>query len=109
MELAEIDNALIDEIVRRITRVSQPDRVILFGSAARGEMSRDSDIDLLILEKEIRDERQEWMQIREALRGLGCGIDLFLMTTDWFEASKGVIGGLAYPANKHGRVIYAAA
>jgi predicted nucleotidyltransferase len=45
-----IDDALKAEIVRRILSVARPDRIILFGSAATGQMNRDSDIDLLILE-----------------------------------------------------------
>ena len=39
---------LIQEIVRRILTVTKPDRIILFGSAATGNMTRDSDIDLLV-------------------------------------------------------------
>ena len=38
---------VLDEIVRRVIEVAQPDRIILFGSAARGQMGPDSDIDLL--------------------------------------------------------------
>lgn len=44
-----IGEELIQEIVRRIRGVSEPDRIILFGSAASGQMNRDSDIDLLVL------------------------------------------------------------
>jgi hypothetical protein len=33
-------------------------------------------------------------------------VDVFAMTHERFEETKGVIGGLAYPANKYGRVIY---
>ena len=45
----EFDQGTIDEIVRRVLSVTQPDRIILFGSAATGRMTRDSDIDLLIV------------------------------------------------------------
>ena len=41
--------------------------------------------------------------------GLGIQIDVFAMTPERFEETKVVIGGLAYPANKHGKVIYEAA
>lgn len=44
------DQALLDEIVHRILAVARPDRIILFGSAARGAMTKDSDIDLLVVE-----------------------------------------------------------
>ena len=45
-----IDESLIQEIVQRILSVACPKRIILFGSAATAEMSRDSDIDLLVVE-----------------------------------------------------------
>ena len=41
--------------------------------------------------------------------GLGFPFDIIVISTEWFEASKGVVGGIAYPANKYGRVIYEAA
>ena len=104
-----IDNALIEEIVRRVLSVSHPDRIILFGSAATGKMTRDSDIDLLVVEAEPIDRREEYVRIRQALGGMGYPFDIILISTQWFEASKTVIGGIAYPAHKHGRVIYEAA
>jgi len=103
-----IDDALIDEIVRRVLSVTSPDTIILFGSAAAGAMTRDSDIDLLIVEPQPRDRRRESVLIGDALRGLGVPFDVLVISTDWFEASKNVIGGIAYPANKYGKVIYAA-
>ncbi len=105
----ELDEALTEEIVRRVLRVSRPDKIILFGSAATGGMTRDSDIDLLIVEPAPEDRRKESVKISNALRGLGFPFDVIIISTDWFEASKNVIGGIAYPANKYGRVIYEAA
>ncbi len=102
-----IDQSLIDEIVRRIVEVAQPDRIILFGSAATGQMTEDSDIDLLILESEPGNTREESVRIRAALRGLGYAIDVVVMPTQWFEESKSVVGGLAYPADRYGMVLYA--
>ena len=48
---------LIEEIVRRVTSAVHPLRVILFGSTARGEMSPESDIDLLIVSPRFDAER----------------------------------------------------
>ena len=44
-----LDPRTLDEIVRRVVEVAQPERIVLFGSAARGEMTRHSDVDLLIV------------------------------------------------------------
>ena len=104
-----IDQQLIEEIIRRILQVAQPRQIILFGSAAAREMTRDSDIDLLVLEDSPGDVRQEMERLRVALRGLGFPFDVLVMPTERFEESKNVIGGIAYPANKYGKVIYEAA
>jgi predicted nucleotidyltransferase len=49
MKTTEIDQSTLDEIIRRIVDVARPEKIILFGSAARGEMNRHSDVDLLII------------------------------------------------------------
>jgi len=58
-----IHDGLTHEIIRRVLTAANPDRIILFGSAATGQMNRDSDIDLLIVEpapaKQARGERQD--------------------------------------------------
>ena len=104
-----IDQPFIEEIIRRILQVARPRRIILFGSATTREMTRDSDIDLLVLEDSPGDVRQEMKRLRVALRGLGFPFDVLVMPTGRFEESKNVIGGIAYPANKYGKVIYDAA
>ena len=104
-----IDQKLIDEVIRRVLTVTLPERIILFGSAVSSQMTRDSDIDLLVLEAAPCDTREESVRIREALRGMGFPFDIIVMATERFEESKDVIGGIAYPANKYGKVIYAAA
>ena len=104
-----VDETVIEEIVRRVTSVVRAERIILFGSAASGQMTRDSDIDLLIIEQNVADPWGERLRIREALRGIEYPFDIMLMTRQRFEETKGVIGGIAYPANKQGMVIYEAA
>lgn len=104
-----LDEKLVEEIVRRVLSVTRPERIILFGSAVVGTMTRDSDIDLLVVENGPADRRRESVRIGDALRGLGFPFDVIVMTSKRFEETKGIIGGIAYPANKYGRVIYEAA
>ncbi len=66
-----IDQATIDEILRRILSISKADRIILYGSAATGNMTPDSDIDLLILEENPVNSREKRVKFRNALRGMG--------------------------------------
>jgi len=104
-----ISQTLVSEIIRRVVGVADPQRIILFGSAATGQMTKDSDIDLLVLESAPGDTRKESVRIRHAVRGLGYPFDIIVMATERFEESKNVVGGIAYPANKYGKVVYEAA
>ncbi len=104
-----IDEQTIQQIVQRILRVARPDRIILFGSAATGGMTPDSDIDLLVVEPAPGSTRQESVRLRRQLADLGHAFDVIVVSTAWFEESKGVIGGIVYPAHKYGKVIYEAA
>jgi predicted nucleotidyltransferase len=103
-----IDEKLTHEIVRRVLSVSKPERIILFGSAATGQMTRDSDIDLLIVEPSPSEIRRESVVIGNALRGLGFPFDVIVIGTERFEETKEIFGGIAYPADKYGKVIYEA-
>jgi len=102
------DGDLLKKVVDRILAVAKPERIILFGSGVTGLMTRDSDLDLLVIERDFKSQREESTRLRKALGDLGIPVDVFAMTSERFEETKGVIGGLAYPANKYGRVIYEA-
>jgi uncharacterized protein len=104
-----IDEETVREIIRRILGVTRPEKIILFGSAAAGEMTRDSDIDLLIVETDPGDQRKKSVVIDAALGGMGRPFDVIVISSEWFESSKNLVGGIAYPAHKYGKVIYEAA
>lgn len=104
-----VDESLLQEIVSRIVAVARPSRVILFGSLATGTATLDSDVDLLVVEDGVRNTRERALQIRGALAGLGLPVDVIVIRTERFEETKEVIGGIAYPAHRYGRVIYEAA
>jgi len=72
-------------------------------------MNRDRDVDLLVLEREVADARMDSIRIREALAGLPFPFDVVVMSKDRFEETRNVIGGIAWPAARYGRVIYDAA
>lgn len=103
-----IDESLTSEMVRRILAVAKPDRIILFGSAATGQMARDSDIDLLIVEPAPANRHEESVKIRSAIGDIDYPVDVIVIPTERFEATKNIFGGVAYPAHKYGRVLYEA-
>ena len=104
-----VDETLLNEVVRRVLTVARPDRIILFGSAATGQMTKDSDIDLLVVEPALASTHERRVAIRGAVGDIGYPVDVLVMRTERFERTKRFIGGIAYPANKYGRVIYEAA
>jgi len=104
-----VDETLLDEVVRRVLMVARPERIILFGSAATGQMTEDSDLDLLVVEPEPTDTRDRSVRIRRALGDVHYPVDVIVMSSARFEETKNLIGGIAYPARKYGRVLYEAA
>lgn len=86
--------------------VVRPERIILFGSAAAGKATRDSDIDLLIVTEDPSRSSAVYRKLYDALRGLRFPFDVFLIAPQRFEETKNLFGGIAYPAHKYGRVIY---
>ena len=101
-----VNDELIQEIVSRVLIAIRPERIILFGSAATGRMTHDSDIDLLILERDADELRELAGRVHDTLAGLGFPFDVIVMPSERFEETKNVIGGIAYPAHKYGKVIY---
>jgi uncharacterized protein len=73
------DPAILDEMVRRMVETVHPLRIVLFGSAARGEMGPDSDLDTLVVMPDECDCRSTAKTLISRLRGLGCGTDVVVV------------------------------
>jgi predicted nucleotidyltransferase len=97
--------ALLKEVVQRIVRVAHPQKIILFGSAARREMGPHSDLDLLVVKKGVRG-RATTFAIYKALRGITTGIDIVVATPSDLSRHGDSPSLVYYPALREGRVIY---
>lgn len=104
------DPALAMDIIRemacRVVDGFQPEKVILFGSFARGSGGPDSDVDLLVVLPVGQPVAERAIEIRLALRGEGLAKDIFVVSSDEFEKQRDVVGSLVHPANKEGVVLY---
>jgi len=98
--------AQIDEMVRRIVASFSPEKVILFGSHARGEAGADSDIDLLVVLRGPLKRREKRLAIRTALHGMGTAKDVVVVTPEEVDAQKELAGSIVRPAFLEGRVLY---
>lgn len=99
---------ILKETIKRILSVVKPRRVILFGSAARGEMHPDSDLDFLVVIPSGIHRRKTAQKIYRNLIGVGFAADIIVVTEDDIEKFKDNIGMVIKPALKEGRILYAA-
>lgn len=106
MRRLTVEETVLDKIVRRIVEEAHPQRVILFGSRARGTADPHSDLDLLVIHRDPVSEREMSARLRQALKSTAIGVDPRVMGEAEFEETKEVIGGVAFPAHKYGIVVY---
>lgn len=106
----EIDSTedILNDIVKRIIKIVHPIKIILFGSAARGEMGPNSDFDLLVIVPSGIHRRRTAQKIYRNLIGVGFASDIIVITEDDLKQFKDNIGMVIRPAIKEGRVLYAA-
>lgn len=103
-----LDRETLDEIVQRVVEVAQPEKIILFGSAARGEMGPNSDIDLLVI-KDAEDTRGLSARIHRKLRGVRIAVDAIVVAPAHVERYKDSHALVIKPALREGTVVYEAA
>ena len=100
-----LDQAVLDEIVRRIVAVAQPEKIILFGSAARGKMGRHSDVDLFVV-KDGAHRRRTAARIYRHLHGVGAAVDVIVVTPHDVERYRDSHALISQPELTEGRVVY---
>ena len=96
----------IEEMVRRIVSQFNPEKVILFGSHARGEAGLDSDVDLLVVMAVEGSKRRKATEIDVALFGINVPVDLIVVRPEELERYRHQIGSIFYPALRDGKVLY---
>ena len=102
-----IDQNTMEEIIRRIVDVAKPDRIVLFGSAARGEAGDQSDLDLLVIKRGAFHRRRLAQDIYVRLIGIPVPVDVLVLTPEDIDALKDSIGTIVPAALKEGIEIYA--
>jgi len=101
-----IPQSTILEAARRLAKRFKPQRIILFGSQARGQATRHSDVDLLVIGPYTRG-RLGWMvKMDAALKGLDMDRDIVVLSTAEFEADKEIPGTIARAAWREGKLVH---
>ena len=101
-----VDNTLMSEIVRRIVREAHPERVILFGSRARGDYRQDSDIDLLVVTEDDRPRALRASALYGALSDILIPMDILVYRPAEIEEWKNVPQAFVTTAIREGSVLY---
>jgi predicted nucleotidyltransferase len=99
---------VLDEVVRRIVEVASPERIILFGSSARGAAGPDSDLDLLVVKRGVPHRRRLAQQIYSRLVGVEVPVDVLVVTPEDVDTFRYKVGTIIGPALREGREIYVA-
>ncbi len=106
--LVVFDDTVIAEAGRRLLDAAPAGtRVVLFGSHARGEAGRHSDLDFLVIEPSVDDTIGESVRLRRALRGLLVAADIIVVSEDEAEAWRDVHGTVIHAALSEGRPLAA--
>ena len=103
-----VDSALVDDVVRLIVDAVKPVRIILFGSAARGQMNENSDLDLLIVMPDGTHRRNTARLAYRALAELDLPKDVIVVTEDDVRKYGDEPSLVICPALREGREIYRA-
>ena len=101
-----IKQAVIDGIVERVVKAAQPQKVILFGSAARGDMDRHSDLDFLVIIRDDEDLDAVERRIYTGLRGKEVPVDVIVASTSTIARYKNSHALVYKPALREGKVMY---
>ncbi|HHT9115590.1 MAG: nucleotidyltransferase domain-containing protein [Candidatus Brocadiaceae bacterium] len=96
----------INQIVRAIVLGCNPKKIILFGSYAQGNPTKESDIDLLVIKDDNLPKIQRNRIVRSFLKDFTLPVDVIVKSSQEFEMFKDIIGTVVYAANKYGRVLY---
>ncbi len=97
-----------EEAARRLVEVARPTKVILFGSAARSDTDEESDLDFLVVLKEVTARRAEMVRLLNALRDLRVPVDVLVYSEEEIHEWGHLPGSVLYEALTEGKVLYEA-
>jgi len=104
--MSRVSQKILEEIIQRVVEIAHPQRIILFGSAAREEMGPHSDVDLLVVKSGEFDQSRLVGDIYMNLHGVGQAVDVILVTPEQVERYRNMHCLIIAPALREGKEIY---
>ena len=103
-----IDQTMLDKATELLRETAHPQQIILFGSHARNDAREDSDVDILVIEKEVGNRVAEMVRLTRALSPLRIPVDLLVVSRETFDYWADTPGNVYYHARSEGKVVYEA-
>jgi len=103
-----VSREIIQEATKRLIEKFDPERIILFGSYARGTADEHSDVDFLVITERVgkRNRLLKMTEMDRALGGMGIAKDIVILTPEEFQEDKDIPGTIARYAAKEGKLLY---
>jgi len=101
-----VTNSTIKNITRRLVKNFHPQKIILFGSQARGTADEHSDVDILVICPISGSRRGMMVAMDRALRGLNIARDIMVLSPEEFENNRFIPGTVARGAWQQGKTLY---
>jgi predicted nucleotidyltransferase len=102
-----IDEATIDKAVELLRQAAPGSTIIVFGSCARGAITEDSDLDVLVVEPTVTSRHEEMVRLSDVLRPLRIPVDVLVASKETFEYWADTPNTIYYQAAQEGRVFHA--
>ncbi len=103
-----VKRKVLADVIRRVVEAAQPDKIVLFGSAARGQMGPNSDLDLLVIKGGKFHRGRVATEIYRHLAGADAAVDVVVVTPEEVQRYRDTHCLVICPAMKEGKVAYGA-
>lgn len=96
----------IPVVVERLVREFQPERILLFGSQARGDARPDSDVDLLVVLPRVENKRQVLVAMLRILGDIPVPVDVIPTDSEEIARRGHLVGTVLRAAIREGKTLY---
>lgn len=102
----DISSPIVREAVTRLAHAAPESRIILFGSAARGDMTPDSDLDFLVVLPRVDDRRAEMIRLRDVLSPMLFPMDVLVYSEQEVNERGSLSGTMLFHALREGKLVH---
>ena len=101
-----VSSSIVKSMTTRLVESFHPEKVILFGSVARGTADEHSDVDILVICPVSGSRRAMMVAMDRAMRGLSIARDIMVLSPEEFENNRFIPGTIARTAWREGITLY---